>query len=194
MWKEVQITNYIKERLSEKRYLHVIGVRDTAAKLAEIYGENKEKAIIAALIHDCAKNVKGDELLRVVRENGYTPDWVEEASPQLLHGRAAGYIAMREMGIEDEAVFNAVTYHTTGRSNMSMLEKIIYVADYIEPARNFPGVEELRKVTYTSIDKGVLVALESTIKHVLDKEQLLHNNTIEARNYMLLELRNKKLE
>jgi conserved hypothetical protein TIGR00488 len=194
MWKEEQIAHYIKERLSEKRFRHVIGVRDTAAKLADIHGEDREKAVTAALIHDCAKNIKDEELINIVKENGYNFDWIEEASPQLLHGRAAGYIAKNVMGLEDESIFNAVTYHTTGRSSMTLLEKIIYVADYIEPTRDFPGVEELRNMTSSDIDKGVLAALENTIKYVINKGQLLHNNTIEARNHLLMELRGRKLE
>ncbi|MDP4087657.1 MAG: bis(5'-nucleosyl)-tetraphosphatase (symmetrical) YqeK [Bacillota bacterium] len=186
MWKESMITKFVRERLSEKRFAHTIGVRNTAVKLAEIYGEDRERAMLAGLIHDCAKNMGDEEILSLVKESGYEPDWIEENSPQLLHGRAAAVIALREMGLEDEAVLNAVIYHTTGRTDMTTLEKIVYVADYIEPSRNFPGVDELRKAAFTNIDGAMLMALENTIRYVLEKHELLHTDTIDARNHMLI--------
>lgn len=188
MWKETQITNYVKEKISEKRFAHTVGVRNTAVKLSEIYGADREKAMLAGLIHDCAKNMEDEEILSIVRQDGYEPDWIEQGSPQLLHGRAASVIAERQMEIADEDVLNAIIYHTTGRSDMTLLEKIVYVADYIEPTRNYMGVDELRKVAFVNIDAAVLMAIDNTIRFVLDRKQLLHNNTIDARNYMLMQL------
>lgn len=188
MWKETQITNYVKEKISEKRFAHTVGVRNTAVKLSEIYGADREKAMLAGLIHDCAKNMEDEEILSIVRQDGYEPDWIEQGSPQLLHGRAASVIAESKMEIADEDVLNAIIYHTTGRSDMTLLEKIVYVADYIEPTRNYMGVDELRKVAFVNIDAAVLMAIDNTIRFVLDRKQLLHNNTIDARNYMLMQL------
>lgn len=193
MWKESQITAYVRERISEKRFAHVIGVRNTAVKLAEIYGEDREKAMLAGLIHDCAKNMGDEEILNIVKENGHEPDWIELNSPQLLHGMAAAIIAKQVMGVEDGPVLNAITCHTTGKANMTMLEKIIYVADYIEPSRNFPGVDELRKAAFTNMDSAMLLALDNTIRYVLERNQLLHTNTIDARNYILMKVMGKSV-
>ena len=188
MWKETEIISYIKEKLPNKRYEHVLGVKASAVKLAERYGEDMEKAAIAALIHDCAKKMKDEELIAIVEKAGYSPDWVEEISPQLLHGMAAAIIAKDQMDVEDTDILDAVTYHTTGRAEMSLLEKIIYIADYIEPSRDFPGVKELRKTAFEDLDKAMLMSLENTIKYIIEKKQLLHTNTVDARNSLLVKL------
>ncbi|HCW04152.1 MAG TPA: phosphohydrolase [Clostridium sp.] len=186
MWKESEILNYLQDKLSVKRYKHVLGVRDTAVKLARTYGEDEEKALLAAILHDCAKNMGDLELIKLVKDHGYIPDKIELKAPQLLHGRAAAIVAKNEMGIVDSSICDAVTYHTTGREAMSSLEKIIYLADYIEPCRDFPGVEALRRESFINLDSAMLMSLENTIRYILDKGQLLHTNTIEARNYFLL--------
>ncbi|WP_163194232.1 bis(5'-nucleosyl)-tetraphosphatase (symmetrical) YqeK [Clostridium thermarum] len=188
MWNEIQMLDYIRKRLSPQRYQHVLGVRDAAVKLAETYGEDKEKAKLAALIHDCAKNMSDEDILSLVKSTGYTPDWIEEVAPQLLHGMAGAIIAKQEMGIEDSLILDAITYHTTGRRCMTLLDKIIYIADYIEPSRDFPTVEDLRREALVDLDRAMLMSLENTIKYVVNKGQLLHTNTIDARNSLLLSI------
>jgi predicted HD superfamily hydrolase involved in NAD metabolism len=186
MWSEEKIKAYLKDRVSEKRFNHVLGVCDTAVKMAECYGYNKEAAKLAALIHDIAKNMEDSELTKLVSSRGYELDAIESNSPQLLHGLAAAIIGKEEIEIEDEEIFNSVRYHTTGREKMSQLEKIIYLADYIEPSRNFPGVEELRALAFKDLDAAVLMALENTIRYVIKKGELLHIDTVRARNYLLI--------
>lgn len=185
MWSKEKIEAYIREKLEPERFNHVLGVVDSAAKLAEAYDGNIEKAVIGAMIHDCAKNMTDEEIMNIVESNGYEADWVSKRSPQLLHGLAGGLIGKNLMGINDGEIFEAVRYHTTGRRNMSLLDKIIYLADYIEPGRNFPGVEELRKLAFEDIDKAVLAALNNTIAHVIKKGQLLHTDTVDARNFFI---------
>lgn len=185
MWNEAQIISYLQDKLSAKRYEHVLGVRDTAMELAKTYGEDEKKASLAALLHDCAKNMGDLELIKLVKDYGYVPDKIEMQAPQLLHGRAAAIIAKNEMGIGDTSICDAVIYHTTGREGMSLLEKIIYIADYIEPTRSFLGVEDLRKEAFANLDKAMLMSLENTIKYIISRGQLLHSNTVEARNYFL---------
>ncbi|MCY6371852.1 bis(5'-nucleosyl)-tetraphosphatase (symmetrical) YqeK [Clostridium ganghwense] len=185
MWSEEQIIEYLKENLKERRFKHSLSVRDTAVKLAEIYGVDIEKARIAGLAHDCAKNIKNQEMLNIAEKYGYNINDVCIKSPSLLHGVVGAYISKNIMGIHDESILNAIAYHTTGRKNMSLLEKIIYMADYIEPLRNFPGVEEVRKLTYEDIDEALIVTFNNTIKYIIKNGQLLHSDTIEARNYML---------
>lgn len=191
MWSEEQIENYLVENLKTKRYEHSLGVRDTAIKLAKLYGTDIKKAKIAALVHDCAKNMRDDEILNMAESHKVKIDNICKESPQLLHGAVAAIIAKEKMGITDEEVLNAVTYHTTGRKNMSMLEKIIYIADYIEPLRNFQGVEALRKVVYEDLDKALLMSFDSTIKFVIERGQLIHIDTIEGRNFIISQIKNQ---
>lgn len=185
MWSENKIQEYLKQNLKYKRYEHSLSVRDTAVKLAKIYNVDIEKAKIAGLVHDCAKNMNDDQLLSIALNHGIKVDEVCRESPQLIHGAAGAILANEIMGISDEETLNAIAYHTTGRKNMSMLDKIIYIADYIEPLRNFPGIEELRSIAFKNIDKALLQSFDNTIKFVIDRGQLLHFDTIEARNYVL---------
>lgn len=189
MWSEQKINEYLINNLSSSRYSHSLGVKDTAIKLALKYGESTYKASIAGLVHDCAKNMKNDEIISLVKENGYEVDDIYKNNPELLHGLAGAIVAKKVMGIEDEDIFNAIAYHTTARENMSLLEKIIYIADYVEPSRKFPGINELRKVAYESLEEALILSLSNTIGYVVSKEKILHLDTVKARNYLI----NKKL-
>jgi predicted HD superfamily hydrolase involved in NAD metabolism len=186
MWSEEKINQYLMNNLKNKRYEHSLGVKNTAIKLAEKYGENTLKAGIAGLVHDCAKNMNSDEIINMVEKNGYEIDPIYEHSPDLLHGLAGAIVAKNIMGIEDEDIFNSIAYHTTARENMSLLEKIIYIADYVEPSRNFPGVEELRRVASENLDEALILSLSNTICFVINKGQLLHSDTVKARNYLII--------
>lgn len=191
MWDEGKIKEYLKINLKPKRYKHVMGVRDTAYKLAIIHNGDSNKAILGALIHDCAKNKSNEEIIEIVKNSSYLLEDGDFMAPELLHGLAGAIIAKELMGIEDEEVLNSSIYHTTGRSNMTLLEKIIYIADYIEPNRDFPGVEDLREATFNNLDEGLLKAFNNTIKYVVEKGGILHKRTVEARDYLLKEIQNK---
>lgn len=186
MWSNEEILEYLKENLKESRYEHTLGVVKTAKALAKINGVEEEKAELAALIHDSAKNMHINSMKKMLVENFEQIDDIEEKTPQLLHGKVAAIIGKTIMGIEDEEVLSAAAYHTTGKGNMTLLEKIIYIADYIEPNRVYPGVEELRKLTFEDLDKGVIVGLNNTINYILKQGGLIHPNTIEARNYLII--------
>lgn len=186
MWSEEKIKEYLKEKLPKERYNHVLGVVDTAEKLAKIYGEDVFKARVAALIHDCAKFDSKEEIVDLVKKSAYIISEEEEASPQILHGLAGAIIAKELMGIEDKAILDAARYHTTGKANMTVLEKIIYIADYIEPSRDFPRVDELREAAFSDLDKALSMSFDNTIKFVIDRGQILHKDTIEARNYLIM--------
>ena len=144
MWNEKEMLHYLHINLNESRLKHSLSVSETAVALATKYGENIEKARIAGLVHDCAKNMKDDELIKVASEHEIQIDEIYIHNPSILHGLVGSIIAREVMEIQDEDILNAISYHTTGRKNMSILEKIIYIADYIEPLRKFNGVEELR--------------------------------------------------
>lgn len=185
MWTDKQIDTYLKENLKESRYEHVMGVKETAIKLAQKYNVDVEKAKIAALCHDCAKNMTDNELLNMIKEHNINLDWISLKNIQITHGLVATIIMKEKMDIEDIDIINAVKYHTTGRNNMSMLEKIIYLADIIEPQRDFEGVENLREWAFIDIDKAMIESLNSTIKYVVGKGELLHINTVIARNCLV---------
>ncbi|NMM64553.1 HD domain-containing protein [Clostridium sp. P21] len=191
MWNEQEIKNYLKDNLKIKRYEHSLSVRDTAVELAELYNENVEKARMAGLVHDCAKNMSNEKILDIAKNHNLEINEVCKESPQLLHGAVGAVIAREKMGIEDKDILNAVAYHTTGRKNMTKLEKIIYIADYVEPLRDFPGVDLLRKAAYKDLDNALLMSFNNTIKFILERGQLIHLDTIEGRNFVISQLKSR---
>ena len=192
MWNEGEMLHYLQLNLSEGRLQHSLGVSETAVALATKYGENIENARIAGLVHDCGKNMKDDQLIKVASEHEVQDDEIYIQNPSILHGLVGSIIAREVMDIQDEDILAAIRYHTTGRKNMSILEKIIYIADYIEPLRVFKGVEELRPLSYIDLDAAVIQSLENTIIYVISRSELLHIDTVEARNYLLCEEKMKR--
>lgn len=180
------INNKIKEMLPEKRYRHSLNVANCAVKLSEIYGCDKEKAYIAAIAHDCAKYLNKEEVKHYVDKYKIVLDELEKDNLALSHSLIGSYIAKYEFGINDKDIINAIKYHTTGKEDMNLIEKIIYIADLIEEDRDFPGVEVLRDLVYNKqLDKALLISFNNTIKLVIDNNQLIHNRTVNARNYLI---------
>lgn len=176
---------YVKSHLKEKRFIHTLGVISVAKKLAAINGVSEEKAEIAALCHDIVKNMSIEDMKALIKKNNIMLTEDEEKSTQLWHSFLAPIVAKEELKIEDEEILEAMRWHTTGRENMSKLEKIIYIADMIEPSRTFDGVEEIREATLNDLDSGVLMGLNHTIKFLLDEGQIIDINTVKARNYLI---------
>ncbi|MDI3312610.1 MAG: bis(5'-nucleosyl)-tetraphosphatase (symmetrical) YqeK [Thermoanaerobacterium sp.] len=176
----------LKKLLSDERFKHSLGVMETSEKLAVRYGADVEKAKIAGLLHDCAKNLREDELIVLANKYGIDLDDVLEKSPTLLHGPVGGYLIEEYFGIHDDEIKRAIMIHTTGDKDMTLLDKIIFLADYIEPNRKFDGVEDLREAAYKNLDTAVIMALDETIKYVIEKGQLLYNKTVIARNDMII--------
>jgi nicotinate-nucleotide adenylyltransferase len=174
------IREYIHQNYSEKRRLHTIGVEDTAVKLGEIHGGDRKKIRTAALFHDICRGMGGEELNKHVKDFGLDHKYLD--NPDLAHGKVGAELMMKEFGVKDEDVLNAVRYHTTGRKGMSLLEKIIYLADAIEPGRNYPGVEDLRKIAFLDLDKALLASLDQSISFIREKGYYLDNDTVEAKN------------
>lgn len=180
-----EITEYLKKNLSEKRFNHTMGVAQTAKSLAEKWGEDSSRAFLAGLVHDCAKEIPYDRTISLLEKSGYIPDETELAATGLLHAPLGAVFARDVFGIEDEDVLDAVRYHTTGRVGMTLLEKIIYVADFAEPTRHYKEAEELRELAVQDIDKAVLKEADTVIKFTIDKGKTIHPRTIFARNYFL---------
>ena len=186
MWSEKDIEEYLKKNLKTSRYEHCLGVRDSAVLLARKYKVDENKARLAGLIHDCAKNLKDEEILDLVRKQDLEISEVCFKSPQIMHGLAGAIVAKNIFKVIDEEVLNAITYHTTGRKNMTALEKIIYLADFIEPGRDFFGVETLRVLASKDLEKALFLAFDNTINFVITKGELLHLDTVIARNDIIL--------
>lgn len=180
-----EIKKYLKLNLKESRYNHVIGVCETSIKLSKLNGVSTEKAEIAALAHDVAKNLDKDHMMKIINENNIKLSYVEKENTNLWHSIIAPILAKEKFGITDKEILEAIRWHTTGKEDMSPLVKIIYIADMIEPGRSFPGVEEIRKETFDNLDKGVYLGLTHSIQYLLEKDLLIDENTIKARNCFL---------
>lgn len=176
-----QIIDYLKENLKPSRFTHTMGVREEAVKLARRYGADEEKAEIAALVHDCCKNKTDSELISLADTLGVKLDKFQLTNGKLLHAPVGAAFAKKYFGIDDPEIIDAVTYHTTGRANMTLLDKIIYLADYIDPNREeFDGLSQLRTLAYEDLDKAMLFALNMSVKHVVGKGAPLHPDTQSA--------------
>ena len=169
--------------LKHKRIPHVLGTEQEAIRLAERYGADVEKARVAALLHDCTKKLDMPAQLALCEKYGIRLDELEQKALKLLHSKTGAAIARDVFGVDDD-IYSAIWYHTTGHADMTKLEKIIYLADYIEPSRDFPGVDTLRKACYEDLDKGLLLGLEMTIKEMTVMGNPVHCATLEARDWL----------
>ena len=169
--------------LKHKRIPHVLGTEQEAIRLAERYGADVEKARAAALLHDCTKKLDMPAQLALCEQYGIELDELEQKALKLLHSKTGAAIARDVFGVDDD-IYSAIWYHTTGHAHMTKLEKIIYLADYIEPSRDFPGMDTLRKVCYEDLDKGLLLGLEMTIEEMTAMGNPVHRATVEARDWL----------
>lgn len=181
----------LKKTLSEKRYKHSLGVCDEAVKLAKRYGADTDKAYIAGLLHDCAKGYSNDEQISLCQKYGIELDDMTLACKPVIHAPLGAEIARSEYGIDDEEILEAIRCHTVAKENMSLLDKIIYIADMIEPMRDFPGVDKLREAAEEDIDKVFIMGLKHSIVFNAQKNKIIHPDTISAWNYMLRDSKNK---
>jgi len=179
-------------QLRPARFRHSREVSRTAVRLAERWGVEVEKARIAGILHDCARNLKGEALFSAAIQNGLEPSKLERLQPALLHAPPGAIIAERRFGVVDPEILRAIRYHTTGAAQMTMLDKVIYLADYIEPGRNFVGVERVRELAETDLDAALLAAYDNTIIYVLAGGALLHQDTVAGRNWLLMELKENR--
>ena len=164
-----QLRKDIKKVQDGKRYEHTLGVEYTAAALAMRYGAEMEAAQIAGLLHDCAKCMSDEEKLSLCKKHNIPITESERKAPYLLHAKVGGYLAEHKYGVEDRDILNAILHHTTGRENMSLLEKIVFVADYIEPGRKHaPNLAEIRKLAFLDLDRALLRILEDTLSYLSD--------------------------
>lgn len=173
------IEAYIEKNLTAKRKAHTYGVVETAVKLSRRFGEDEEKSKVAALYHDMFRSTPLNILNMYVRQLNLGEQYIDNAN--LSHGKIAAYIMKRDWNIKDTDILNAVKYHTTGRVAMSKLEKIIYLADAIEPGRSYPSVDLIRNAALHSLDKACLLSMEHSIEYIRTRGLFLHEDTINAR-------------
>ena len=176
---EESLAQAVAALLKPNRVAHVLGCRDTAVELARVWGANEQDAARAALLHDVTKALDGPLQLTLCNAYGIILDNFSVQNPKTLHALTGSLVAERIFG-ENAAVVNAIRSHTTGKADMNMLEKIIYVADYMEPNRDFPGVEELRSLAYTDIDKALKCGLEMTLSMLREQGREISPESQEA--------------
>lgn len=161
----------LEKVMDSQRYRHTIGVAHTAAGLATVYGEDVGRAYVTGLLHDCSKGMKTSGQVALANELGIELSESEKRIPALIHAKTGAYLAKVKYGIKDEEMISAITYHTTGRPEMSLLEKIIYISDYIEPNRDKqPRLDLIRKMAYKEIDKALVMILEDTVGYLRSKD------------------------
>ncbi|MBR5914627.1 MAG: bis(5'-nucleosyl)-tetraphosphatase (symmetrical) YqeK [Selenomonadaceae bacterium] len=185
----------LQGRLKKSRFAHSIGVANTAVKLAKKFGVDEQKAYIAGLLHDCAREFENEDLQAEAIKRGIIIGEVEISAPLLLHAYIGAQMVTEIYGVDDKEIIQAIYRHTVGAKNMSALDKIIYFADMIEPNRNYPGVDKLRELADKSnnLDEIILTALSESIIFVVQKNALVHPATIDARNFLLLSKENPKM-
>ena len=178
-----ELESVVISLLKPQRVPHVLGCRDTAAALARIWGANEVDAARAGLLHDVTKALDGRLQLTLCKEYGIILDDFSSKNPKTLHALTGSLVAERIFG-ENEAVVSAICSHTTGKPNMNVLEKIIYVADYMEPNRDFPGVEKLRHLAYTDLDKALKLGLEMTLEMLRSQNRQISPESSQALAYL----------
>lgn len=174
----------LKQELKNSRYNHSIGVMHVCAALAMVYDYPIERAMIAGLMHDCAKCISDHDLLSFCEENRLSTSYYEKAAPYLLHGKVGAHILESKYHITDDEIQHAITVHTTGCKKMNLLDKILFVADYIEPGRkSIPQLNDIRYEAFHSIDHAVMLIMESTINYLKESNKIIDKTTIETYQY-----------
>jgi len=187
-----QCKSILENRFSPGLLRHSLGVAETAADLAGIYRVNKEKAFLAGLLHDYAKELGAELLLKLANQLRLPVDpvtWVE--GRKLLHAPVGAALVAAELGITDPEILSAISRHTTGKSEMGIMDKVVYLADAIEPNRDYDGVERLRALSRICLDKAALAAVNMNIYSVLKRDLMLHPDSVGLRNDLIARIRNQ---
>ena len=176
----------LQQSLKPKRYEHSLRVYETALTMAEHFHADKQKVALAALLHDCGRQVPKEASAARAEELGIAVDAVEKAQPILLHAKLGVYYAVHKYGVspDDREVLDAIRYHSTGTADMTDTAKIVFLADLIEPGRDFAGVEEIREASLQDLDKGMLLSYDNTIRYLLDDGLLIHPDAIAGYNQL----------
>lgn len=183
-----ECNNIIKKRMSECRYLHCVNVAESAVQLARKYGADESKSKIAGLLHDITKEMPIQEQRKLIDKYGIELNEIESKTPKLWHSISGSLFVKYELGVKDEDIINAIRHHTSAAKGMTILEKVLYVADFISAERDYPGVEKIRAVAKKDLDLCVLEGLVFSIQDLVNKNSLIHPDTVEAYNELLLKI------
>ena len=188
--KILKLQHTLKKELDEDRYQHTLGVMYTSASMAMRYGADVTQALLAGLLHDCAKCIPGDKKIHLCEKYGLPVSDVEYEKPGLLHARLGAYLAEKKYHIHDREIIHAISSHTTGRPGMSLLEKIVYIADYIEPGRReLPNMKEVRPLAFTDIDQCLYRILEDSLVYLNSRNISVDPMTQKTYDYYKNELK-----
>ncbi|WP_055107335.1 bis(5'-nucleosyl)-tetraphosphatase (symmetrical) YqeK [Paenibacillus ihumii] len=180
----------VSGQMPERRWAHTLGVMESAVMLARRYGEDPQRADLAALLHDVAKYWPMEQQEAVIRDHQLNMELLDY-DKQLLHAEVGAFVAQQDYGVEDAGVIDAIRYHTSGRVGMTKLDKIICLADYIEPGRDFPGVDRIRELAEHSLEAALVAGLDSTISFLIEKRKRIFPTTVLARNDLILQIRSQ---
>jgi len=180
----------VEKQLTDRRYQHTLGVTESAIELANRYGADVKKAELAAIFHDYAKFRPKEEMSGIIVKQGMAPTLLDFHS-ELWHAPVGAYLVETEAGITDSEILDAIRYHTSGRVGMTLLDKIIYLADYIEPGRLFPGVDEVRETAIISLNQAVIEAMRNTIVFLMKKKQAVYPDTFHSYNDLIMKTKEK---
>ncbi|MGG3943480.1 bis(5'-nucleosyl)-tetraphosphatase (symmetrical) YqeK [Peribacillus psychrosaccharolyticus] len=180
----------VEKQLTERRYQHTLGVTESAIELANRYGADVKKAELAAIFHDYAKFRPKDEMRGIIVSQGMTSTLLDFHS-ELWHAPVGAYLVEKEAGITNTEILDAIRYHTSGRVGMTLLDKVIYLADYIEPGRLFPGVDEVRETAKISLNQAVIEAMRNTIVFLMKKKQAVYPDTFHSYNDLIMKTKEK---
>ena len=186
--KAVEIEKYLKSKLTPERYTHVLSVRELALDLAKKYGADLRQVNLAVLLHDCAKWMRTSELYETAANHGIQLDEIEHHNPSLLHALIGVEFAVSHFDVDNPEILNAIRIHTTGSGKMTLIDKILYVADFAEPKRNHAEAHSVRELAYQDLNKAVFEVSRYKIEHLLAKGVLIHPHTIDAYNSALQEI------
>ncbi|HHY97232.1 MAG TPA: HD domain-containing protein [Firmicutes bacterium] len=186
---EAELAERLGKLVTAHRYRHSIGVMNMAVQLAERYGVDMDKARIAGLLHDCARDLPQDVVLKLAEQWHVVFDEIERAEPKLIHGPLGAEYARRQFEIEDPEILDAIRFHVTGRERMTPLEKIVYVADCIELGRAYKGVSDIRRAVKSNLDVALTMAQNQKLGYLIKRSGLIHPRAVVARNSVLLSLR-----
>ncbi|MGN0465376.1 MAG: bis(5'-nucleosyl)-tetraphosphatase (symmetrical) YqeK [Lachnospiraceae bacterium] len=184
MYTREEMKVVLKSKMTEKRYEHTLGVEYTSACLAMRYGIDMEKAMTAGLLHDCAKHLLPEKKIQKCKKYNLPIQEFEQKNPELLHAKLGAYFAEHKYGVKDAEILSAITWHTTGRPAMTMLDKIVYIADYIEPNRNqAPNLSVVRDLAFKDIDLCLLTILQDSLDYLAKKKAAIDPMTKETHDY-----------
>lgn len=175
-----QAEDMVRRTLSPKRFLHTMNVKKLAVRMAQHYGVDTEKAALAAILHDSAKELPRTELLQIMQDNAIIKKGTQNRPEPVWHGICAAILAKTQWNVQDEEILSAIACHTTGKENMSKLDKILFLADMTSAERDYPGVEELRSLEMQNLDKAMIQALKMTISFVEQKNAIADPESAKA--------------